>query len=498
MYSANSAFPTETYQASNYWVDVIYEVGTALVSVPAVVNATETGAAAAITAVGLTVGSITTAASSTVAAGSVINQNPVAGTPVPGGSAVNLTVSSGPAPSGCPCSIWALAATPGAQAADPNAVELGVKFTADNDGVITGLRFYKYDQNTGTHVGHLWTIAGTLLGTATFANETASGWQQAMFVSPIAITANTTYIASYHTNTGFYAFTQPGFSTAVDHAPLHALADSASGGNGVYVYSANSAFPTETYQASNYWVDVIYEVGTALVSVPAVVNATETGAAAAITAVGLTVGSITTAASSTVAAGSVINQNPVAGTPVPGGSAVNLTVSSGPAPSGCPCSIWALAATPGAQAADPNAVELGVKFTADNDGVITGLRFYKYDQNTGTHVGHLWTIAGTLLGTATFANETASGWQQAMFVSPIAITANTTYIASYHTNTGFYAFTQPGFSTAVDHAPLHALADSASGGNGVYVYSANGAFPTETYQASNYWVDVIYEVGAAP
>ena len=62
------------------------------------------------------------------------------------------------------------------------------------NGYITGIRFYKGSGNTGTHVGHLWTSTGTLLATATFSNETASGWQQVNFATPVAITAGTTYV----------------------------------------------------------------------------------------------------------------------------------------------------------------------------------------------------------------------------------------------------------------------------------------------------------------
>src|SRR6476660_523688 len=116
----------------------------------------------------------------------------------------------------CPCSIWSATATPVSVVNDPNAVELGVKFRADSNGYITGLRFYKYSQNTGTHVGNLWSSTGTLLGTVTFSNETASGWQQATFPSPIAISAATTYVASYHTNTGYYAATSGGLTAGVD------------------------------------------------------------------------------------------------------------------------------------------------------------------------------------------------------------------------------------------------------------------------------------------
>ena len=71
--------------------------GPAPVSVPNVVGLTQAAATASITSAGLTLGTVTTQSSSTVASGSVISQNPSAGTSVTSGSAVNLVVSSGPA-----------------------------------------------------------------------------------------------------------------------------------------------------------------------------------------------------------------------------------------------------------------------------------------------------------------------------------------------------------------------------------------------------------------
>ena len=152
-------------------------------------------------------------------------------------------------------SLWASTVVPSTPAAsDPNSVELGVKFRSDVSGKIKSIRFYKPSTNTGTHTGSLWTSTGTLLGRATFT-ETASGWQQVNFATPIAITANTVYVASYHTSSGHYAATRAVFTTAgIDKAPLHALA----GTNGVYAYGTSSAFPNASYQASNYWVDVIF------------------------------------------------------------------------------------------------------------------------------------------------------------------------------------------------------------------------------------------------
>ncbi|MCO5987761.1 DUF4082 domain-containing protein [Actinoallomurus spadix] len=315
-------------------------------------------------------------------------------------------------------SLWDNSAVPGVQSnADTNAATLGVKFTASANGSISGIRFFKGSLNTGTHVGSLWAANGTLLATATFTSETASGWQQVNFSTPVAVTANSTYVASYFTSSGYYSVTRGYFANAYVNGPLTALAGGASGGNGVYAYGAASTFPTGSFQSTNYWVDVVF------------------------------------------------------------------TPSS---------SLWDNSAVPAVQSnPDTKAVTLGVKFTASVSGSISGIRFFKGSLNTGTHVGSLWTANGTLLATATFTNETASGWQQVNFSSPVAVTANTTYVASYFTSSGYYSVTQQYFANAYVSGPLTALASGASGGNGVYAYGAANTFPTGSYQSTNYWVDVV-------
>jgi uncharacterized protein YjdB len=154
--------------------------------------------------------------------------------------------------------LWPSSTVPGTVDGGPDsAVELGVKFKSDVAGKITGIRFYKASSNTGTHVANLWSSTGTKLATATFNAETASGWQQVNFTTPVTITANTTYVASYHCNTGHYSEDDGYFATARDNAPLHALANGTSV-NGVYRYGTSSAFPNSTWQMANYWVDVIF------------------------------------------------------------------------------------------------------------------------------------------------------------------------------------------------------------------------------------------------
>ncbi len=157
--------------------------------------------------------------------------------------------------------------------------------------------------------------------------------------------------------------------------------------------------------------------------------------------------------------------------------------------------IWSSSTVPAVVDSGPDsAVQLGVKFRSDVAGTIRGIRFYKAAGNTGTHVASLWYSGGTRLANATFTNETASGWQEVLFATPVAIAANTVYVASYHTTTGHYSINSNYFaSNGADNAPLHALANGVSGGNGVYQYGASNLFPNQTWNASNYWVDVVFQ-----
>jgi Domain of unknown function (DUF4082)/Bacterial Ig domain len=171
-------------------------------------------------------------------------------------------------------------------------------------------------------------------------------------------------------------------------------------------------------------------------------------------------------------------------------SGVTLTVT----PRTCPCTIWPASTLPAiASAADSAAVELGVKFKSDRPGNIRGVRFYKGANNSGNHVGKLYNTSGKLLASATFTNETATGWQQVNFAVPVAISANTVYVASYFAPNGRYAITSNYFETkSFDSTPLHALQNGISGGNGVFFYGPSGGFPNQTFNTTNYWVDVVF------
>jgi hypothetical protein len=572
-----SGFPNLSYNAANYWVDVAYVSVGGDTTPPTVTTrspgsgATGVSTAANVTATFSEAMDATSIASATMELRNASNQlvgaalsynaaartamlNPTAslafGTTytarVRGGATgvkdafgnplaadVTWTFTTGAAPQ-CPCTLWPTSATPGIiDSGDAGAYELGVKFRPEIDGVITGIRFYKGAANSGTHVGSLWTSAGVLLMSATFTGESATGWQEVTFTSPVAVAAGATYVASYWAPNGHYSINGGYFSAGgVASSPLQALGNVESP-NGVY-RAGSTGFPTGSWNAANYWVDVVFMSAGGDTTPPTITSrapasgATGVPTAASVTATfnelmdASTISGVTIelrdassqlvgaavsynaalrtatldptaslASSATYTArvrGGASGVKDVSGNPLV--SDVTWTFTTGAAPP-CPCTIWPGAATPGTiDSGDGNAYELGVKFRPELDGVITGIRFFKSAANTGTHVANLWTSSGALLASATFGSETASGWQTVTFATPVPVTAGTVYVASYWAPNGHYSINGGDLVGGLASWPLSVLASTESP-NGVYRAGSSG-FPTGSWNASNYWVDVVF------
>jgi beta-glucanase (GH16 family) len=174
---------------------------------------------------------------------------------------------------------------------------------------------------------------------------------------------------------------------------------------------------------------------------------------------------------------------------------VTVTVNGGtpppPPPTGTVLSIFTTQ-TPGIPSKSDGATtnyELGAKFQSTAAGTITGIRFYKSSSESGTHTGRMWSAAGTQLASVVFSGETASGWQTATLSTPIAISANTTYVVTVNTGNSYYVKTDAGLDTSVINGSLSTIV----GNNGVF--GNVGVYPTSSNLNSNYFRDVVFVVG---
>ena len=433
---------------------------------------------------------------------------------------IQTPTASLPIVSGCPCSIFG-ATVPGTPAvSDTSSVTLGVKFTSSSDGFINGIRFYKGPGNTGTHVGTLYSSAGAPLATVTFTNETTSGWQSASFAATVPIAAGVTYTAAYTAPNGHYAGDNYYFvSKSHTAGTLTALGGPGTPANGVFADGAG--FPAGSYHNTNYYVDAVYSP-TDTTPLTAATPTPLDGSSSVPTSVAptakfsrsITASSIamtlTDASNALVPANvtydansRIVTLNPTvalnsgvtytarlnATSPDVGPMAApivwSFTTAKAPAvPGVCPCTLFNDTDGPSVGPDSGGSVEVGTAFTADRNGSITGVKFYKDPSNTGVHTVSLWTSAGALVARATVATETTSGWQEGDFAGPVSINSDTVYLVSYRAPTGHYSYANGGLAAAIDRSPLH-----TPSGAGRYTYGTSG--PTSG-SGANYFVDPVF------
>ncbi|MGW5050969.1 DUF4082 domain-containing protein [Actinokineospora sp. NPDC004072] len=550
-------FPDTSFNGGNYWVDVIVTTDTADNTRP-VVNSVKPAAGSGGAYID---SSISATFNEDVDPGSVqftvqAGGNPIAGTVTADGPVVTFTptdllpanaqhsvtlnatdgfgnplaapkswtFTTGTNLAPCPCNLFGQRTPATLDASDGGDVELGVKFTVAANATVTGVRFYKAVNNTGTHTGSVWTSNGQRIAHGTFVNETASGWQTLLFDQPVQIQAGQTYVASYRAPHGRYSV-DPGYfaDKGAGRGVLTAPSSPAAGGQGVYVYGGG--FPTSSFNHNNYWVDVIVDTEGADTTPPAVTSTSPANGATGVpTDTGVTVHfseavnpanlqfTVSQGASSVPGAVRMGADNKsatfVSTDPLPGSAALTAAVRASdpmgnpmPAPhtwtfttaasGACPCSLFRPTEGP-AQFAVDSPVELGMRIIPATDGVITGVRFYKAAGDPGTHTGTLWSPSGTVMATAPSTGESASGWQTVTFAAPVPVTAGETYVVSFWSSAGRYGFTRDYFTDDKVNGPLTSPATGAQP-NGLFQYGGGGVFPAGPGNGSNYWVDAVFD-----
>lgn len=415
----------------------------------------------------------------------------------------------------CPCEFYPDAKKPDlATIKEDVPLTLGTQFSADAPGTITGLKYYRSPDETSAATGRLYTATGTILAEAKFGGDSVSGWQFAAFDKPVHVTAGTDYVAAY-VSSGTYAATPGDLASPLDRGPLHTRSQA-----GRYTYEAGG-FPS-TAIAINYMIDVRFTPD----ALP--LSATKRSPDAGATDVDPTTNiqvtfnedlepgfSLRVSTPSAVVAGTTsdsANHRTLTFTPdqplpkntvvsvAPGGIKGSVTGDAEIPPwsfktSGDSQAMGSLLGNEEPAATDPgdsSAVELGAKMKTSQDIDVEAIRFFKGPLTTGTHTGSLWDASGARLAQVTFANETATGWQTAFLDRPIRLSAGSTFTVSYHAPAGGYVYTSSSFASGKTSGSL-----SLEGTNGLYAYGTDSVVPSNSWNDTNYFADIVYAVAPA-
>ncbi len=148
---------------------------------------------------------------------------------------------------------------------------------------------------------------------------------------------------------------------------------------------------------------------------------------------------------------------------------------------------------------DTSALNVGIRIRPKVQGEITEIKFYKGTNNTGTHIGKVWSIDGVALATVTFTGETATGWQTMALASPLSVDAYTVYVITVYLPNGHYGYDANYFQTSGrDRTLISTPATGQAGRNAVHNnYGAATAFPTYGGPTGgNYWVDATFQTAS--
>ena len=139
---------------------------------------------------------------------------------------------------------------------DRRAVELGVKFRPEKAGKVSAIQYYQGSKAAGVTQATLWSSTGRVLSSVKFSESRTVGWRTIPLKTSVALKAGGSYVVSYHAPKGGYPVTEHDLTRARSQNGFALPA-----GAGVYSYDTRALFPTQTYQGSNYLVDIVYSTG---------------------------------------------------------------------------------------------------------------------------------------------------------------------------------------------------------------------------------------------
>jgi hypothetical protein len=153
---------------------------------------------------------------------------------------------------------------------------------------------------------------------------------------------------------------------------------------------------------------------------------------------------------------------------------------------------------------DSTAYTMGTKFKVSSAGHLLGAAFYSAagaEELPDTIALFLASDESVVASNAaSWSGATGSGWVQANFTSPVALTSETKYkiavLQSIDGGGNWYSGTHGYWTTtSIDNGPLHGFsAAEEPADQGTYTGDTILAYPDTDFLDSNYWVDPIVQV----
>jgi hypothetical protein len=153
-------------------------------------------------------------------------------------------------------------------------LSVGTSFMFGVDGKVSGGRFRSPAVGAGSHNVGFYQItasdppagagAGSLLNNQDVSSYVADSWVTQSFSTEISVTPGVVYRPRWHTSVGRYRAKGAVFNSgAIDRGNIRAVRDNAASGgfdlrNGTYLITGTPAYPKDNFNASAYFVDMLF------------------------------------------------------------------------------------------------------------------------------------------------------------------------------------------------------------------------------------------------
>jgi hypothetical protein len=140
---------------------------------------------------------------------------------------------------------------------------------------------------------------------------------------------------------------------------------------------------------------------------------------------------------------------------------------------------------------------LATAFKTDTNGYATHARFYCPTPAPGSSViGVLYSLttesSGTELARVTFGSVTPGAWNTAAYASPVALTANVTYVTCWWSSENYVFLAGTLSSAPIVNGHLTAFQTGQPVVNGRFETGASPTFPTGNGNGSIYFADLVF------